>query len=429
MRILMVSNLYPPYYLGGYEIRCAQVAEALQRAGHEVQVITSEYQVARGGEAVRTRRREVRGGVVVHRCLREYIFPPRFDPRPWSLFQARRELQDARHFRRVVTAFQPDIVNWWSMLGASKLLLPQPRRWGIPEIYWIEQAWFPDQHGPRGELTAKFWNGFREGQWAPGLLRPAARWLVRRLESVAARHQIETRDFGSPMQRAVFVSEFMRRRHQSAGVPMPASEVIFGGAEVDRFLAPVRPIESGRALRLLYAGQVNADRGLHTILEALGLLTPAARGAVSLDVVGEGPAGYGQRVRALAEELELQRPVAFRGRVPHQEMPAVYRDHDLLVFASLRDEGLPLTIIEALLAGCAVVSTEAGGAQEVVALAGLPAFAPGNAGQLAEHIERMILDRALVRRIAERGQEVARADFSFETMMTRFSAALEATVR
>ncbi len=41
LRILVVTNLYPPHYHGGYELRCAQVAEAMQSAGHTVRVLTS----------------------------------------------------------------------------------------------------------------------------------------------------------------------------------------------------------------------------------------------------------------------------------------------------------------------------------------------------------------------------------------------------
>jgi hypothetical protein len=43
MRILVVTNLYPPHYQGGYEVRCAQVAEALRASGHDVCVLTSTH--------------------------------------------------------------------------------------------------------------------------------------------------------------------------------------------------------------------------------------------------------------------------------------------------------------------------------------------------------------------------------------------------
>ena len=45
MKILIVSNLYPPHHQGGYELRCAQVTAYLQRQGHDVRVVTSSYQI------------------------------------------------------------------------------------------------------------------------------------------------------------------------------------------------------------------------------------------------------------------------------------------------------------------------------------------------------------------------------------------------
>ena len=34
MRIVVLSNLYPPDVLGGYEIACAQAVDALRQRGH-----------------------------------------------------------------------------------------------------------------------------------------------------------------------------------------------------------------------------------------------------------------------------------------------------------------------------------------------------------------------------------------------------------
>ena len=48
MRILTLSNLYPPHYVGGYELRCGKVVEALRRRGHSVEVLTSNHGV--GGD-------------------------------------------------------------------------------------------------------------------------------------------------------------------------------------------------------------------------------------------------------------------------------------------------------------------------------------------------------------------------------------------
>ena len=41
MRILVISNLYPPNVLGGYEVGCARMVEQLRKMGHEIVVLTS----------------------------------------------------------------------------------------------------------------------------------------------------------------------------------------------------------------------------------------------------------------------------------------------------------------------------------------------------------------------------------------------------
>ena len=47
MRILIVSNLYPPHHIGGYELGCRDVVEGLKARGHEVKVLTSTYGVGK----------------------------------------------------------------------------------------------------------------------------------------------------------------------------------------------------------------------------------------------------------------------------------------------------------------------------------------------------------------------------------------------
>src|SRR5688572_32391011 len=46
MRILALTNLYPPHYLGGYELICYMVVNELRARGHDVEVITSDHVVS-----------------------------------------------------------------------------------------------------------------------------------------------------------------------------------------------------------------------------------------------------------------------------------------------------------------------------------------------------------------------------------------------
>jgi len=425
VRILVVSNLFPPYYRGGYELRCGQVAQALVRRGYTLQVVTSVYGVNRDG---------LRGdpedgaGVRVRRVLQQYAYPGRIIRRPWTYYQARDELADARAFMRIVREFQPDVINWWSLDGITQTLLPLAARLGVPDVHWIEDPWMIRNYGADGEKAAAFWRMIWEGAWGPPPLRPLLRLAGRWAESRAARAGLPTRQFPNRPRHVCFVSDYLRSYYSDHGLAFPSSEVIHGGVPVEEFLQPLRAPRPEQPLRLLYAGQISPDRGLHCVVEALGALGPQHRSRVSLHVAGDNPTAYLDGIRKRVDELNLSAQVNFLGKVPHAEMRKVYGGADLLVFPSTRPEGLPLTMVEAMLSGCAVVSTGSGGAGEVATLSGQPMFPAEDHPALSRLLARLIQDRAEVHQVAARGQQVAMKEFTLDRMLERWISALHRIV-
>src|SRR5699024_2367511 len=51
MRILVLTNLYPPHHYGGYELACRAAVEDWRARGHEVEVITGDHRVRGVAEA------------------------------------------------------------------------------------------------------------------------------------------------------------------------------------------------------------------------------------------------------------------------------------------------------------------------------------------------------------------------------------------
>lgn len=427
MKILIVSNLYPPHYKGGYELRCAQVAEALADAGHEMIVLTSVYGLGTGLLGGPRRRVERRAGVLVRRELYQHAYGPSPPGRPWTLFHGARKLRDAQRLLDVIDEFEPDVVNWWSMNGISKTLLPLPARLGIPDVHWIEHPWMIDEYGAGGEIEAAFWERFWDGTWLPGpvrtLSRPLSAWIERRM----AKRRLPTRSYPNHPTHFCFVSEYLRDLYADAGIDVASSEVIHGGVHVERFYRPLaddRWSPAGAPLRVLYASQLSANRGLHTLLEAIGGLAPGRRSRIRLSIAGDGPGKYVREQRQRIHDLDLDDLVQFLGRLPHEEMPDLHGRHDLLVFPTTRPEGLPLTMVEAMLSGCAVVTTPAGGAREVAELGDLPGFAYHDVEGLREHLARFVDDREELRRVATRGQQAALQYFDFDAMVDRLGQTL-----
>lgn len=425
MRILIVSNLYPPHYKGGYELRCAQVAEALAESGHQLVVLTSVYGLS-PGELRRLRGPEHANGVTVLRWLHQHAYGPHPGGRPWTLFEARRRFEDARRFRLLLDGFRPNVVSWWSMNGISKTLLPLPERYGIPDVHWIEHPWMIHEYGPEGERESMFWEALRSGRWGPAPLRPVTAFVGEKLESRAVRRGLTTRQFPNQPVHVCFVSEYLRDLYRKAGFDFASSEVIYGGVHADRFYHTIDGRgEATGPLRLLYAGQLSSDRGLHTVIEAMARLSTSIPRSVRLTVAGDGPADYIGFVRQRIETHGLGDRVEFVGRLPHEAMPELHQSHDVLVFPSSRPEGLPLTMVEAMMAGCAVVTTGAGGAREVAAAADLPVFPQEDPAALARLLEKLVTNPAALRRLAAHGQSVALREFRFEQMMGRVQSMLD----
>ena len=423
MRILIVNRLYPPHYTGGYELRCSQVAEYLHRAGHEVRVLTSSYRLPTNEASATQSGNEIIGGVPVERSLHHHPTEPA-PPHFYTLNVTRRQLRDVRRFIQILDEFQPDIVNWWSLEGLTKTILPIPAARNIPDVCCIDDSWLLLEYGLCGENENTFWFPFWRGNWGPSHLRPFFRWVVAPWETRIQSEGIPTRPFPNLPRRVCFVSEFLRFDYAQGGLIFPSSEVIYGGVFVEQFRAQRKTSEFlGGPLRLLYAGYINPDRGLHTLVEALGLLPSDVRKGVKLSVANCGPPKpnkYVEQIKSRIEQLGLANTVGFLGRVQHGDMPRVYRDHDVLVFPSARKEGLPMTMMEAMCAGCAVVTTGSGGAIELADLADLPIFPKDHPVALSRLIAKLAGDRELVSQIGRRGQDLILRQFTFERMMQDF---------
>jgi glycosyltransferase involved in cell wall biosynthesis len=423
MKILVVSNLYPPHHQGGYELRCQQVTEYLLAQGHDVRVVASSYDLSGGTHGAKVRD-EVVNGVPVARFFRQH----RLDSRPqegrlYYLDVVRRQVQDITRFAEILDEFTPNLVSWWNLEGLTKAILRMPQDRGIPCTYCIDDNWMIREFGAAGDVDLPLWINFWRVNWGPKPLRPAVRLALAPMERRLEQQGIPTRQFTIPSGHVCFISEFWRHLHRQAGLDVSASDVIYGGVAPERFYTKRTPQDYGRGpLRLLYAGFIDERRGLLTIVEALGLLEPEQRARMHLSVAHAGPITpdeYVNRITSRIAELGLGKQITFLGRVPHDEMPAVYAAHDVLVFASTRNEGMPMVMMEAMCAGCAVPNTGSGGSIELSDRARTPIFPKDHPFALSRLLRALEQDRGWVADVALRGQQTVLRDFTISRMLEK----------
>jgi glycosyltransferase involved in cell wall biosynthesis len=151
---------------------------------------------------------------------------------------------------------------------------------------------------------------------------------------------------------------------------------------------PWPPVTSEQELCMACVGRLTPEaKGQDIILEVLASPCWMKR-KWRLTLYGRGRSEDG--LERLVERLELQDRVSFAG---HIAVEKIWRDNHVLVMPS-RYEGMPLTIVEAMLSGRPVVATNVGGNSELIK--------DGVTGFLAEAAVGECFGRALERMWVER---------------------------
>lgn len=126
---------------------------------------------------------------------------------------------------------------------------------------------------------------------------------------------------------------------------------------------PQPPVESraklypqGRPLKLLYAGAIEAAKGVGDLIRAAARLNSLGH-SVSLEILGSGNI---DEFSIMARKLDMQGVVNFAGRVRNTEVSKRMRETDVVVVPSRHEypEGLPLTIYEALRSRTPLVASD-----------------------------------------------------------------------
>lgn len=158
-------------------------------------------------------------------------------------------------------------------------------------------------------------------------------------------------------------------------------------------------------------------KAVHVFLEAAARLR-VDHPTVMFVVVGDGV--LRPWLEELARSLGLGLQVRFTGW--RADLPAIYADLDVMALTS-RNEGTPVSAIEALASGCAVVATAVGGVPDIVrdGHTGLLARS-GDAGDVARRISELLRDADRRRALGAAGRAAVFPEHDITTLIARVDA-------
>jgi glycosyltransferase involved in cell wall biosynthesis len=375
VRILLLSNLFPPYVEGGAEILAGDIAAGLEQLGHEVIVLTSSYGLSKP---------EHEGNI--WRSLQPA--PPVYFDRqrsfwsqlnqPFNYYRRFHNAANARSLRQVVAATSPDILYIWEIsgIGVNSLLKALPDL-NVPIVFHLGSYWLLYARSPETEQS-----------------RLRLRWLKQRLIGTVPELTWTS---------LIAVSATVKQEYARAGFDPKRIEVIYNGIDPRFLTLPRSASKEEDAFQLLFVGRIRVEKGILVILKALDLLMHEMNGSVMLSakqsdghnagtssmhemnssvmlsaakhldspplhlhIFGDGDKTYINELKTFLDEKGLAEMVTFHGKVPQDELIRHYDRCDLMLVPSLWQEPFGLVVAEAMARGLPVIASNVGGPAEII---------------------------------------------------------------
>ena len=174
--------------------------------------------------------------------------------------------------------------------------------------------------------------------------------------SFARKQLIE--DMNKHIDKVVFLTEQIRQQFVDEGLNIEKTEVLYNFHDLQ---PSKKKLQRTSNMYIMYMGAIHREKG---VIELLTALTNLQNLDFHIDICGKLT---DQSIKDEFERLtkELGKKVEIHGYVSGEEKTELLNRADIFILPSYH-EGMPLVILEALAAGCAIISTPVGGTPEIL---------------------------------------------------------------
>ena len=220
------------------------------------------------------------------------------------------------------------------------------------------------------------------------------------------------------VDRVQTISVQTREKLVEAGFRDEQIAFVPNGIDARRAPAPPQP---DPVTRIGYCGRLREVKGVHVLLEAFARARRARPGvALELAIAGDGETRAALERRAAA--LGIEDALVWLGHVDETETGPFYDSLDIYVQPSFA-EGLPNSVMEAMLAARAVVASDVGGNTDLIedGASGV-LFRRGDADALAARLLELVDAPATRERLGAAARETIESRYGFDGVIGRLLA-------
>lgn len=220
-------------------------------------------------------------------------------------------------------------------------------------------------------------------------------------------------------------SEGVRQALQDQGLPVAKLSAIANGIRPEPFATAGQHPFAQRVPGLVMAARFAGQKDHATLIRAMALLREQGHRPPLL-LAGGGSERHRQKAVDLVARLNLQDQVQFVGH--HPDVPGLLMQHQLAVLSS-HYEGMPLSLVEGMAAGCAVIGSDVPGIHELLHN-GVDGrlVTPADPAALAAAIADLLRHPDVAQRLAQAGRQTALTHHTLAGMTQTYDDLTDAVV-
>ncbi|MFA6160263.1 MAG: glycosyltransferase family 4 protein [Parcubacteria group bacterium] len=401
MKILFISNLFPPNAVGGYERLCAQVVENFSKE-NDVTVVTSSF-----GNKI-----SQNDNFTVYRDLKllagkNNIYEPfEGDYKKRSSIN----IENVIKLKNIIIKESPDFIFVWNLYFFDQSLLDTLEKSKIKTVFFLTDNWL-----------ISFLNSVFLVRYFDEIIKDSNLSLTKIIKKYL--YKVKVLIFNKKINLksdAIFSSRFMQKLYSQSGISFNKSSIIYNGVELENYSNKQinRDFDiKNKKIKILFAGRVVQIKGVHVLIKAFYILKHKYKiENLELTIIGDKTdKKYNRNLHDLMIKYGIVDSIKIKDFVKEAELFQEFQKYDIYTFPSLY-EPFSLTLIYAMAAGIPTIASNAGGNSEIIINneTGLiyDKFSPED---LAKKIKLLIYNKKLRKELSVNGIKKAH-DFGFEKM-------------
>lgn len=322
MKILTITNLFPPEFIGGYELLMLEIVTMLANKGHEIIVATSP--LVNHSESGHT------NGIQIRRELSYTglsLDPPQSNEKLKSTYI---NMGNIAVIRRIIEEFKPDRILLGNIDGLGAIgIISFLHDCGMNTVLYLADNPFSEI-----EQSKQTWHDFVKLYRADRALKN--------------------------LQVIVISQGILDEIINALGLSLGFANLIPGTVSSSE-AKKERDLISKTGYRFVFCSRVAPHKGIHIVIDAARKLIELGENNFQIDIFGGGNI---PDLLQKAHAYGLGNHIRYGGLVGREEMLDRYAEYDALLFPTWMREPLGLVAIEAAAKGCIPILTAQTGAAE-----------------------------------------------------------------